>query len=127
MREVLPVIQLFAGGLPRNQMPQIPDTRWLEWWLYEHGYSYNYQLVVAESLEPMQSELNLELVVKIIAEGLDTKDRLLVVAGNKVLDGHNRWYAGEILRESVWCIVIDTVAEELLPLLQVAFPERESI
>jgi hypothetical protein len=66
-------------------------------------------------------------VFSLISAGLDTWRHPLVVARHEVIDGHNRWYAGEILRERVWALIIHANWHRILPALRREFTAREAL
>ena len=113
----LPVVHLSHTHWKRKDMPQIDDVREFEIYLRSHGASFRRENISPTHLHATQNEINLKLVFRIISNGLNTHSHPLIVSSdNHILDGHNRWYAGLILKQPLYCIVVDREIKSLLHL-----------
>lgn len=115
MTHALPVIHPTHSGFSRKAMPQIHDTQDFLAYLEADGIRHQRVTVSPHSLRPTQNEINLNLVMHLIEKGLDTEAHPLIIASdNHIIDGHNRWYAGTILRVDLTCIRVDLGLHALL-------------
>lgn len=123
---MLPIIQVSKSKAERGEMPQIKNAKKFTKFCEANGLRYRKVTLVAASLKPSQSDINLDHVFKIIKKGLDTvKHPLLIAEGHRILDGHHRWYSGQILRTKVVCYRIEA-SENLLIKLAVLYGAKHA-
>ena len=125
----LPIIHLAHTHWRRADMPQIADVETFESYLRDHGANFRRYDISPIHLHATQNEVNLKLVFKIISSGLNTHAHPLVVSSdNHILDGHNRWYAGYVIKQPVHCIVVEREIHSLLHLaLEMPNVHKETI
>lgn len=122
----LPIIHPNHSRFSRSDMPQIKDADAFMKFLAARGIRHKKLLKKSHHLLPTQNEINLKLVFKLVLDGLDTVAHPLIIAkDNHVLDGHNRWYAAEILQERAVCIKVDRDIESLMA-IAFQFPGTKS-
>ena len=119
----LPVIHPSHSQWTRERMPQIENVAQFEHELKSAGIEYSRSLISAKHLHATQNEVNLALVFKLIKAGLDTaKYPVIVSSDNHILDGHNRWYAAQVLMIDVHVIRVNREINSLLR-FALALPE----
>lgn len=106
-------------------MPQIGSEHRADFlnYLQSFGIGHIRKVVNAATLQPTQSEINSELVGKVLVAGVDTAAYpVLVSSDHYVLDGHNRWFGSVLLMRPVHCIEVGCSITQLLS-LTLAWPK----
>jgi hypothetical protein len=125
---MLPIIQVSKSRTERGSMPQFDDVLAFLKFCQLQGLRYRKVTKQPDNLKPRQNDINLTIVFKIIASGLDTnKHPLLVAKDNEILDGHHRWYSGKVQRTKVNCYQIQASEQVLLRLAAIYGAKHESI
>lgn len=82
--------------VPRSKMPQILTKLLPEFFEYlrDNGIETRKEEVSADSLRPIQDEIDLEKVICLMKQtDLDTDAPPIITSDNYILDGHHRWLA----------------------------------
>ena len=119
----------YGKQLNRNQLPQIKSTDVSEFveWMKDKGVDSFSTSVKAESLSPIQLEINLDKVAgmkSVHQSGAKDMGAKPVMVSNDdyLIDGHHRWYALKELGEDINVVLFNEPIDELLALIE-QFPK----
>lgn len=124
----LPIIHVSTSHWTRNRLPQIKNERVWEGYLRAHGIRFQHAWRAASRLRPVQNEIDLQKVVKLISAGLDTKRFPIVVSRDHyIIDGHHRAWAARILGARAYAQVVDRAHRSVVELAEKMGAEHNGI
>lgn len=111
----LPIIHPARTHYRRSDMPQIEDTAAFLAYLEQYGIHHRAEVLRADDLRPVQNEVNLQKVFKIIEAGLDTVKYPIITSEDlHVLDGNHRYWAARTLDVKVHIIRVESRIDRLV-------------